>query len=117
MNKGNEKLLEVIAALRKLPRWALILITLGVILCLGVAMFLLLPQQTFTLSQEGQSNYSSTGLAFGVFLRLSVVVIIIVGLAIVIKRWQIGSKSRPENEIRILEIISFCRQKTNILIT
>jgi len=46
MNKGNEKLLAFIATLRKMPRWALVLATVGLVVVLGVAMFLLLPQNS-----------------------------------------------------------------------
>jgi len=65
VNTGNERLMAILIALRKLPRWALILITVGVIIILGIAMFLLLPQESPT---TGDASYiNSTGLAFSIF--------------------------------------------------
>lgn len=114
MNKGNERLMAIIVALRKLPRWALILITVGVIIIFGVAMFLLLPQST---PSTGDVSYiNSTGFAFSVFLNLGVVVLIIVGLAIVIRRMQVKGQATSTKVVGIIETVHLSPHRTLYLI-
>ena len=114
MNKGNERLMAILIALRKLPRWALILITVGVIVVLGVAMFLLLPQTT---PANGDSTYiNSTGLAFSIFLKLGVVVLLIGGLAIILKRMQSKSQSINPKQIDLVETVHLSPHRTLYLI-
>lgn len=114
MNKSNERLMAFIMSLRKLPRWALILITLGVIIVLGIAMFLLLPQQD--LAQDSSTYINSTGLAFSVFLKLGVVVLLIIGFAIVLKRWQTKSFSSKSKQINVIETTNLSTHRTLYLI-
>ena len=103
MNKGNDRLLAVITALRKMPRWVLVLTTVGIIVVLGVAMFMLIPSHP---SAENDSSYlNSTGLAFSVFLKLGIIVVIIIGLAIVIKQMQSKMRVEKTEQISILETI------------
>lgn len=114
MNKGNERILAILAALRKLPRWALILITVGVIVVLGIAMFLLLPQQP---TSQGDSSYlNSTGLAFSVFLRMGVIILLIVGLAIILRRWKTKSFTDQEKQISVLETVHLSPHRTLYMI-
>ena len=103
MNKGNERLLAVLAALRRMPRWALVLTTLGIIIVLGVAMFMLIPSQTSTVGDTSYLN--SAGLAFSVFLRLGIIIVIIIGLAIVIKQMQSKMRIEKTDQISILETV------------
>lgn len=103
MNKGNERLLAVLAALRRMPRWALVLTTMGIIIVLGVAMFMLIPSQTSTVGDTSYLN--SAGLAFSVFLRLGIVIVIIIGLAIVIKQMQSKMRIEKTDQISILETV------------
>jgi flagellar biogenesis protein FliO len=114
MNKNNERLMAILVALRKLPRWALITLTLVVIIVLGVAMFLLLPQTTDTQTSDPLQN--STSLAFSVFLKMSVVVILIVGLAIILRRWQSRSQSSQPKQINILETVHLSQHRTLYMI-
>lgn len=114
MNKGNERMMAIIIALRKLPRWALISITLGVIVILGIAMVLLLPQST---PSTGDVSYlNSTGYAFGVFLKLGVVVLIIAGLAIVIKRMQVKGQATTTKLIGVIETVHLSPHRTLYLV-
>jgi len=114
MNKSNERLMAILIALRKMPRWALILLTVGVIVILGVAMFLLLPQtQT---SQTTDPSAVGVGLAFGVFLKMGVVVLLIVGAAIVIRRWQTKSHINQTKIINVLETVHLAQKQTLYLI-
>lgn len=111
MNKSNERLMAILIALRKMPRWALILLTVGVIVVLGVAMYLLLPQ-----TQESQDSLDPTGLAFSVFLKMGVVIILIVGLAIVLRRWQSKSRLDQSKMITVLETTHLSPHQTLYLI-
>jgi flagellar biogenesis protein FliO len=114
MNKGNERLMAIIIALRKLPRWALISITVGVIVILGVAMFLLLPQSS---PSTGDASYlNSTGFAFGVFLKLGVVVLIIAGLAIIIKKMQVKSQATSTKLVEVIETVHLTPHQTLYLV-
>ncbi len=114
MNKGNEKLLAFISAMRKMPRWALVLATVGLVVVLGVAMFLLLPQNT---NPTGESSYlTSTGLAFGVFLKLGVVVVLIIGLAIILRKWQSNIKAGTSKQIEVVETIHLSQHRSLYLV-
>ena len=114
MNKDNERLMAFINMMRKLPRWALILISVGVVVILGIAMFLLLPQPT---TSQGNSTYiNSTGLAFSVFLKLGAVVLLIIGLAIVLKRWQTKNSITHSKQITILETAHLSQRQALYLI-
>ncbi|MBA4385745.1 MAG: hypothetical protein C0410_13490 [Anaerolinea sp.] len=114
MNKGNERLMAIIVALRKLPRWALIAITVGVIVILGVAMFLLLPQSS---ASEGDVSYiNSTGFAFSVFLKLGVVVLIITGLAILFRRMQTKNQGISAKRIDLIETLHLSPHRTLYLV-
>jgi flagellar biosynthetic protein FliO len=114
MNKSNERLMAIIAALRKLPRWALIAITVGVIVVLGLAMFLLLPQST---PSTGDAAYiTSTGFAFSVFLKLGVVVLIIAGLAILIRRMQTKTQGSIAKRIEVIETVHLSPHRTLYLV-
>ena len=114
MNKDNERLMAILTALRKLPRWALILITLGVIIILGVAMFLLLPQ---TPDPQTENSYlNSSGLAFEVFLKLGVVVLIIIVLAIIIRRMQFNGRTEQSKQIQVLETHHLSPRQTLYLV-
>jgi flagellar biosynthetic protein FliO len=114
MNMNNERLMAILVALRKLPRWALILITVGIIVVLGVAMFLLLPQSG---KSQGDAAYlNSTSLAFSVFLKLGIVVVLIVGLAIILKRWQSKSRTNQSKMINVLETVHLTPHRTLYLI-
>ena len=115
MNKGNERLMAIIVALRKLPRWALISITLGVIVILGVAMFLLLPQSSPSIGDASYLN--STGFAFSVFLKLGIVVLIIAGLAIVIRRMQIKGQATTTKLIGVIETVHLTPHRTLYLVS
>lgn len=115
MNKGNERIMAIIVALRKLPRWALISITVGIIVILGVAMFLLLPQSS---PSTGDTSYlNSTGFAFSVFLKLGVVVLLIAGLAIVIRRLQIKTRGTTSRRVEVLETVHLSPHRTLYLVT
>ena len=114
MNKGNEKLLAFIATLRKMPRWALVLATVGLVVVLGVAMFLLLPQNS---ENTGESSYlASTGLAFGVFLKLGVVVVLIIGLAIILRRWQSTIRAGTPKQIEVIETVHLSQHRSLYLV-
>ena len=114
MNKGNERIMAIVIALRKLPRWALISITVGVIVILGVAMFLLLPQ---TSPSNGDAAYlNSTSFAFSVFLKLGVVVLIIAGLAIVIRRMQVKNQVTHSKQIEVIETVHLTPHRTLYLV-
>lgn len=114
MNKGNERLMAIIVALRKLPRWALITITIGVFVVLGVAMFLLLPQSS---PSTGDTSYlTSTGFAFSVFLKLGVVVLIIAGLAILIRRMQTKNQGFSVKRIEVIETVHLSPHRTLYLV-
>ncbi len=115
MNKGNERIMAIIVALRKLPRWALISITLGVIVILGIAMLLLLPQTT--PSTDDTSYLTSTGYAFGVFLKLGVVVIIIAGLAIIVRRMQFKGNATTTKLVGVLETVHLTPHRTLYLVS
>jgi flagellar biogenesis protein FliO len=115
VNKGNERLMAIIIALRKLPRWALIAITLGVIIILGVAMFLLLPQSS--PSSNDATYINSTGFAFSVFLKLGVVVLIIAGLAIIIRRMQVKNQATTTKLIGIIETLHLTPHRTLYLVS
>jgi flagellar biogenesis protein FliO len=115
VNKGNERLMAIIIALRKLPRWALIAITVGVIVILGIAMFMLLPQSS---PSTGDTNYlNSTGFAFSVFLKLGVVVLIIAGLAIVIRRMQVKGQATTTKQIGVIETVHLTPHRTLYLVS
>jgi flagellar biogenesis protein FliO len=114
MNKGNERLMAIIIALRKLPRWALISITLGVIVILGVAMFLLLPQSSPSVGDTSYLN--STGFAFSVFLKLGVVVLIIAGLAIIFKKMQVKSQTVSLKRVEVIETLHLTPHQTLYLV-
>ena len=103
MNRGNERLLAVLAALRRMPRWALVLSTVGIIIVLGVAMFMLIPSQTSAVGDDSYLN--STGLAFSVFLKLGIIVVIIIGIAIVVKQMQTKMRVEKSDQISILETV------------
>lgn len=114
MNKGNERLMAILVALRKLPRWALIAITVGVIVILGIAMLLLLPQST---PSEGDVSYlNSTGFAFSVFLKLGVVVLIIAGLAILFRRMQSKNQGFSAKRIELIETYHLSPHRTLYLV-
>jgi flagellar biosynthetic protein FliO len=114
MNRGNEKLLAWINAMRKMPRWALVLATVGLVVVLGIAMFLLIPQKTDT---TGNSSYlASTGLAFGVFLKLGVVVVLIVGLAIILRRWQSTMRAGTQKRIEVVETVHLSQHRSLYLV-
>lgn len=114
MNQGNERIMAIIVALRKLPRWALISITVGVIVILGVAMFLLLPQSS---PSTGDVSYiNSTGFAFSVFLKLGVVVLVIAGLAIIIRRMQVKGQATTTKQINLIETIHLSPHRTLYLV-
>ena len=114
MNQGNERIMAIIVALRKLPRWALISITVGVIVILGVAMFLLLPQSS---PSTGDVSYiNSTGFAFSVFLKLGVVVLVIAGLAIIIRRMQVKGQATTTKQISLIETIHLSPHRTLYLV-
>jgi|WetSurMetagenome_2_1015567.scaffolds.fasta_scaffold23012_2 flagellar biosynthetic protein FliO len=114
MNKGNERLMAIIVALRKLPRWALISITVGVIVILGVAMFLLLPQSS---PSTGDASYlTSTSYAFSVFLKLGVVVLIIAGLAILFRRMQTKNQGFTAKRIEVVETVHLSPHRTLYLV-
>ena len=114
MNKGNERLMAIIGFLRKLPRWALIGITVGVIVILGFAMFLLLPQ---TSPSTGDVSYvNSTGFAFSVFLKLGVVVVLIAGLAIVIRQMQVKGRATSTKIVGIIETVHLSPHRTLYLV-
>lgn len=114
MNKGNERLMAILEALRKMPRWVLILITLGVIVLLGVAMFFLLPESK---SQQGENAYiNSTGLAFEVFLKLVVVVVLIIAVAIILRRLQSKNHIVNSRQINVLETVHLSPHRTLYLI-
>ena len=114
MNKGNERLMAILVALRKLPRWALISITVGVIVILGLAMFLLLPQSS---PSTGDASYlNSTGFAFSVFLKLGVVVLIIAGLAILFRRMQTKSIGINIKRIVVIETAHLSPHRTLYLV-
>lgn len=115
MNKGNERIMAIIVALRKLPRWALITITVGIIVILGVAMFLLLPQSS--PSAGDTSSLNSTGFAFSVFLKLGVVVLIIAGLAIVIRRMQVKTRGTTTKRVEVIETVHLSPHRTLYLVT
>lgn len=115
MNKGNERIMAIIVALRKLPRWALITITVGIIVILGVAMFLLLPQSS---PSTGDTSYlNSTGFAFSVFLKLGVVVLIIAGLAIVFRRMQTKTRGTVSKRVEVIETVHLSPHRTLYLVT
>lgn len=114
MNRGNERLLAWINTLRKMPRWVLVLVTVGVVVVLGVAMFLLLPQNTGD-SQES-SYLTSTGLAFGVFLKLGVVVVLIVGLAIILRKWQSNIRAGTPKQIDVIETVHLSQHRSLYLV-
>lgn len=114
MNTGNERLMAILIALRKLPRWALILITVGVIIILGIAMFLLLPQESPT---TGDASYiNSTGLAFSIFLKLGVVVLLIAGLAIILRRMQTKVQGIKTKQVEVLETVHLSPHRTLYLL-
>jgi flagellar biogenesis protein FliO len=114
MNKGNERIMAIIIALRKLPRWALIAITVGVIVILGFAMFLLIPQSS---PSTGDVSYlNSTGFAFSVFLKLGVVVLIIAVLAIVIRRMQVKGQISNNKQISLIETVHLTPHRTLYLV-
>jgi flagellar biogenesis protein FliO len=115
VNKGNERLMAIIIALRKLPRWALIAITLGVIIILGISMFLLLPQSSPSTNDATYIN--STGFAFSVFLKLGVVVLIIAGLAIIIRRMQVKNQSTTTKLIGVIETVHLNPHRTLYLVS
>ncbi len=110
MNKSNERLMAILVALRKLPRWALILLTVGVIVVLGVAMFLLIEPKTDTPVNN------PTSLAFEVFLKLGVVVLLIIGLAIILRRWQSKSHLDQTKLVSVLETVHLSPHQTLYLI-
>jgi len=114
MNKNNERLMAFIMSLRKMPRWVLIMITLGVIIVLGIAMFLLLPQEYLT--KDSSTYINSTGLAFSVFLKLGVVVLLIIGFAIVLKRWQTKTFSAKSKQINVIETTHLTTHRTLYLV-
>jgi flagellar biogenesis protein FliO len=115
MNKGNERLMAIIVYLRKLPRWALIGITVGAIVLLGGAMFLLLPQSS---PSPGDVSYvNSTGFAFSVFLKLGVVVLIIAGVAIVIRQMQVKGQATSTKLVGIIETVHLTPHRTLYLIS
>lgn len=115
MNKGNERLMAIIVYLRKLPRWALIGITVGAIVLLGGAMFLLLPQTT---PSPGDVSYvNSTGFAFSVFLKLGVVVLIIAGIAIVIRQMQVKGQATSTKLVGIIETVHLTPHRTLYLVS
>ncbi|PKO03623.1 MAG: hypothetical protein CVU43_01870 [Chloroflexi bacterium HGW-Chloroflexi-5] len=115
MNKGNERLMAIIVYLRKLPRWALIGITVGAIVLLGGAMFLLLPQ---TSPSPGDVSYvNSTGFAFSVFLKLGVVVLIIAGIAIVIRQMQVKGQATSTKLVGIIETVHLTPHRTLYLVS
>jgi flagellar biogenesis protein FliO len=114
MNKGNERIMAIIIALRKLPRWALIAITVGVIIILGIAMFLLLPQSSPSTGDAAYLN--STGFAFSVFLKLGVVVLIIAGLAIIIRRMQGKGQVTNSKQINVIETVHLTPHRTLYLV-
>ncbi|MDP3449003.1 MAG: flagellar biosynthetic protein FliO, partial [Anaerolineaceae bacterium] len=115
MNKGNERLMAIIVYLRKLPRWALIGITVGAIVLLGGAMFLLLPQAS---PSPGDVSYvNSTGFAFSVFLKLGVVVLIIAGVAIVIRQMQVKGQATSTKLVGIIETVHLTPHRTLYLIS
>jgi len=114
VNTGNERLMAILIALRKLPRWALILITVGVIIILGIAMFLLLPQESPT---TGDASYiNSTGLAFSIFLKLGVVVLLIAGLAIILRRMQTKVQGIKTKQVEVLETVHLSPHRTLYLL-
>ena len=114
MNQGNERIMAIIVALRKLPRWALISITVGVIVILGVAMFLLLPQSS---PSTGDVSYiNSTGFAFSVFLKLGVVVLVMAGRATIIRRMQVKGQATTTKQINLIETIHLSPHRTLYLV-
>jgi flagellar biogenesis protein FliO len=115
MNKGNQQIMAILVALRKLPRWALILITVGVIVILGVAMFLLLPQNVNSVNSS-QKIESPASLAFSVFLKMGVVVILLIGLAIILRRWQTKTQITNIKQINVLETIHLSPHRTLYMI-
>lgn len=117
MNKSNERVMNILIALRKLPRWALIAITIGVIIVLGVAMFFLLPNSENTQSEGDTSYLNSTGLAFSVFLKMGVVVLLIIGLAIVLRRWQSKVNIVQSKQVNLLETIHLSPHRTLYLVS
>ena len=114
MNKGNERLLAFIAWMRSKPRWVLVLITVGVVVILGVAMFLLIPQNQNP--NENSTYLTSTGLAFNVFLKLGVIVLLLIGLAIVLRRWQSKDRITNTKQITLLETLHLSPHRTLYLV-
>ena len=114
MNKGNERLLAILAWIRNKPRWVLIAITVGIIVVLGVAMFLLIPQNQPI--DENSTYLKSTGLAFNVFLKLGVIVLLLIGLAIVLKRWQTKDQVANTKQISVLETVHLSPHRTLYLV-
>jgi flagellar biogenesis protein FliO len=114
MNKGNERLMAILMYLRKMPRWALILLTVTVIIILGVAMFLLLPQNE---TSKGDASYlNSTGLAFSVFLKMGVVILLIGGLAIILRRWKTRGSVSQTKLISVVETVHLTQHRTLYLL-
>ncbi len=113
-NHSNERIMAILASLRRLPRWALILITLGVFIVLGFAMFLLLPEAHPQQAESALDN--ATNLAFSVFLKLGVVVILLIGLAIILRRWQTKAQTNQNKQIEIIETVHLSPHRTLYLI-
>jgi len=107
--------MAIIVALRKLPRWALISITVGIIVILGIVMFLLLPQSSPSVGDTSYLN--STGFAFSVFLKLGVVVLIIAGLAIVFRRMQTKNHGTTSKQVEVIETVHLSPHRTLYLVT
>ncbi len=114
MNKGNERLLAFLAWMRSKPRWVLVLITVGVVVVLGIAMFLLIPQNQ--PPAENSTYLTSAGLAFNVFLKMGVIVLLLIGLAIVLKRWQSKERITNTKQITVLETVHLSPHRTLYLV-
>mgnify|MGYP000891227972 FL=1 len=114
MNRVNEWLLSILTSLRKLPRWALILISTGVVILLGFAMLFLIPQQNLS---NPTTSTNPTGLAFNVFLKMGVIIVILIGIAIVIRQMQSKMRVEPNKKITIIDTIHLSSHRTIHLIS
>jgi len=114
MNRINEWLLSILSSLRKFPRWALILISTGVVILLGIAMLFLIPQQN---ASDGINFSNPTGLAFNVFLKMGVIIVILIGIAIVIRQMQSKMRVEPNKKITVIDTIHLSSHRTIHLIS
>lgn len=109
MNKVTEWFQSILASLRKFPRWALILLSTGIVVLLALAMVFLIPQQ----SPSDDIPFSNpTGLAFSVFLKMGIIIVILIGIAIVIRQMQSKMSVIPNKRIIVIETVHLSSHRT-----